>query len=176
MPTGVYKRTKYHIEIMRVSHTGIGKPVGERLLKHITSKKNCWLTNLTKDRRGYARIGCRKNNKYQTSLAHRVSFEYFSKVKIPSDKCVLHRCDNPSCVNPTHLYLGTKTDNGVDMRERNRVKGSKNGYAKLTEKDVYKIRLLKENGWSYQKLARKYGVVFSAIAHIIKGRRWAHLN
>lgn len=172
MPIGVYPRTEYHRRINSLSRKGIHKPVGERLLEHIISKKDCWLTNLTKDKRGYARI-----SEYRKGpvLAHRVAFEYFNKSKIPIGMCVLHKCDNPLCINPEHLYLGTKSANGQDMHDRKRVEGSKNGFSKLTEADVLKIRELHGKKLSYLKLGKLYNVTFSNIAHIIKRRRWDHI-
>ena len=88
--------------------------------------------------------------------------------------CVLHHCDNPSCINPKHLYMGTKADNGIDMRTRKRVEGSKNGYAKLTEQKVLEIRNIYPK-LTYAKLAKKYGVSLSNIEHIIQRTRWDHI-
>lgn len=176
MPTGIYKRTEYHRMINRLSRVGIHKPAGERFEKHILNRGNkCWLTDFSKDRRGYARFHIWLGYKnLKPVLAHRFAYEYFTGTKIPLGMCVLHHCDNPSCINPTHLYVGTKGDNGLDMRKRKRVEGSKNGYAKLTEDKVLEIRSIYPK-LSYTKLAKKYNVSISNIEHIIQRTRWDHI-
>ena len=142
------------------------KPIEIRLLNHLIKENGCWTTDLAKDKRGYGRLG--------RLLVHRVAFEYFNNTKIPKNVCVLHHCDNPSCVNPNHLYLGTRTENGIDMRVRKRVEGSKNGYAKLTEEKVLEIRKIYPK-LTYAKLAKKYKVSVSNIEHIIQRTRWDHI-
>lgn len=96
---------------------------------------NCWHFLGSKDRRGYGRIGGRR--------ACRVAYESF--VGPLDNRSVLHRCDNPPCINPDHLYLGTSQDNMNDMvaRDRNRYDnhaGSSNGNALLSEDAVEWIR------------------------------------
>lgn len=148
------------------------KPPEVRFFKHLIKSEGCWTTDLSKDKRGYARFALDARHPV---LAHRFSYELFRKVKIPPSLCVLHKCDNTNCVNPDHLYLGTRTENGIDMRVRKRVLGSKNGYAKLNENDVVEIRRLRKTGITYRELAFKFGVGVQNICHIVKGRRWGHI-
>lgn len=94
---------------------------------------------------------------------------------LPEDKLVCHTCDNPLCVRPEHLFLGTTEENISDKINKNRqAKGSKNGSAKLTENQVKQIKIDLEN-YSYGlkvRLAKKYGVSKSAITLISKNKNW----
>ena len=109
-------------------------------------------------------------------LAHRVSWE-LANGPIPSGMCVLHRCDNPPCVNPVHLFLGTQHDNVIDMIAKGRKNpacGENHGRAKLTAAAVREIR---ERGLteSQQSLARLHGVSQVAISHVLLRKSWKHL-
>ena len=95
--------------------------------------------------------------------------------KIPKGLLVLHLCDNPGCINPAHLYIGTNQDNADDMVERDRsTRGEKHGSAKLTEKKVKEIRSNKKD--SLIDLGKKYGVRQSTISKIKHNRTWRHLE
>jgi ribosome-binding protein aMBF1 (putative translation factor) len=111
--------------------------------------------------------------------AHRYSYE-LAFGAIPDGLLVCHRCDNPICVRPDHLFLGTALDNVRDACAKGRavtgtrVKGS--ATPKLTEEMVRQIRHERATqGTSYLKLAEKYGVNFSAIGHVITRRNWKHV-
>jgi hypothetical protein len=120
----------------------------------------------------------------RTIRAHRASWTiHFGEV--PPGMCVLHRCDNPACVRPDHLFIGTDADNMKDKIEKGRqVKGVMHYCAKFTEKQVRSIRAEHVPGLppgkmrvgSMRYLAKKYGVGFTAIQAIIKGRTWKHLH
>lgn len=140
---------------------------------------NCWEWTASKSRDGYGSIGYK--NKHLK--AHRVSFEIFNQ-KIPEGMQVLHVCDNPSCVNPDHLFLGTQQDNIKDMYNKNRearLKGSKNGRSVLTESQVLEIRYEYNKNKSFveglqYQLAEKYGVTKSVILKVISGKSWKHVG
>lgn len=90
---------------------------------------------------------------------------------------VLHHCDNPPCVRPDHLWLGTKKDNSQDMARKGRARGrvapgERNGRAKLSWDDVREIRAGRVTGLSYSQLATKFNVTITNIRHIIKGVTW----
>lgn len=111
-----------------------------------------------------------------TRMAHRVAWMLY-KGEIPGNKCVCHKCDIPSCVNPSHLFLGSHKDNSLDMKRKNRqAKGEKNGGSKLNIKKVMEIRKSYEGGGvSYRSLAKRYEIGLSQIARIIKNNSWKWL-
>jgi len=109
--------------------------------------------------------------------AHRVAYELFVG-KIPDGLFVCHSCDNPGCVNPTHLFLGTHQDNMNDMSRKGRgtkAKGEKHGMAKLTESQVREIRQL-YGKYNQRKLAEMFGVDQATISYIINNKLWTHVS
>lgn len=148
----------------------------------IKGKNTCWNWKKTK-RNGYGRV----KDKYRGNLsAHRVSWEIFYG-EIPDGALICHKCDNPSCVNPYHLFLGTQADNMNDMWNKNRhpthnmgrpketMMGEKNVKSKLLSRDVVKIRELYANGMPQHEIAKLYDVNCPAIWKIVHRRTWAHL-
>lgn len=105
-------------------------------------------------------------------LAHRYIWEQ-QFGPIPKGMCVCHKCDNPPCINIDHLFLGTQRDNLADRDKKGRTaKGERNGGAKLTEKQVRKI---KDSLFTTSFLAKEYGVCPNTIRNIKRGKRWKHL-
>lgn len=108
-------------------------------------------------------------------LAHRISWS-LAGGKCPDDLCVLHKCDNRICVRPGHLFLGSKGDNNRDRARKRRSRnqaGEKNNMTKLTWDTVREIRERYKAGEVTQaKLGVQFGVVRSAIGHIVRGERW----
>lgn len=93
-------------------------------------------------------------------------------------QCVCHRCDNPPCCNPAHLFLGTQADNVQDMDRKGRrvaVRGADAAHAKLTEIDVKNIRWLRQVGMRPVDIAAMYPVAPATVANIVAGRKWAHV-
>jgi hypothetical protein len=108
-------------------------------------------------------------------LAHRVSWHIFNG-PIPDGMKVCHKCDNPPCVNPAHLFLGTHIENMEDMSRkgrRARMPGEKNPRAKLTEADVRHIR---GSTLSTEELTARFGVSKSTIHAARSGTTWRHLT
>lgn len=101
--------------------------------------------------------------------AHRVAHETFVG-EIPEGLQVLHHCDNPPCINPEHLYLGTPADNGRDMAVRGRRP------KRLSDQDVLRIREEKAQGRSLRELADKYGVSHRHIWDVASGRKRRHVK
>ncbi len=147
-----------------------------RFLKKIDRSGTCWEWQGCKTPDGYGRI----NIGGRVALAHRFMWEQ-TNGKIPTSLCVRHACDNPSCVNPKHLLVGTHADNMKDMSDRGRhvsPKGEANGSSKLTEQQVVEIRrrhkpYSRKNGGS--SLGREFGVSDALIGLIAKGKAWKHV-
>jgi len=97
--------------------------------------------------------------------------------EIPEDKRILHSCDCPACVNPSHLHIGTQSQNIQERNERGRTaRGEQASKAKLTEVQVLEIReRYKNEKISFAKLGREYKVSASAISTIIKRKFWTHI-
>lgn len=120
----------------------------------------------------------------RTVRAHRFAWELEVGL-IPNGMSVLHRCDNPRCVRPDHLFLGTQADNMRDMRAKGRfvpALGPRKDYhgeahpaSKVTEDDVREIRRLRAEGRTLQSLADEFGLVNSAIHNIISRKTWRHV-
>ena len=109
--------------------------------------------------------------------AHRFSYSQFVGV-IPAGMFVCHTCDNPSCVNPSHLFLGSRQDNVDDMVAKGRsTSGERNGKARLQAADVVAIRARYETGGALQtELAEEYGVSQVQISRIVNRKTWADLQ
>ena len=141
----------------------------------------CWEWTASTIAGGYGHMGV--NGKIV--LAHRVSYELHNG-PIPSGDgyhgtCVLHKCDNPKCVNPKHLFLGSNADNMADRELKGRGatpdnRGDSHGMAKLSEEDVLEIRSLLKTGGMLQKcIAETFGVSSAQISAINTGRSWGHI-
>lgn len=132
----------------------------------------CWNFTGSFDGHGYGQfsIGGRKGVKIS---AHKFSFILFTGV-IPDGKDVCHDCDNPACVNPFHLWEGTRKQNLQDMVQKNRSNfGSRNWNSKLTETQVKIMRSQYDGKWgSITRLARKFGVAQSVASTIINQKSW----
>ncbi len=108
--------------------------------------------------------------------AHRVAYELVNG-PLPEGVLALHRCDNPPCCNPAHLFPGTNQDNTADMDRKGRrgehhPVGSLNGRAVLTSPAVQEIRQLHAQGIGYRRLAQMFGVGMSTIARVVRGESW----
>jgi hypothetical protein len=142
--------------------------------------QGCWIWTAAKTTQGYGLIVDGK----QRLQAHRVSF-MLHKGRIPRKMVVRHKCDNPLCVSPSHLELGTRADNTRDRDERHRTaRGSRSGKALLTESSVLVIKefllrhppLLGRKDGPYPFLSRWYQVSTSVLWSIYADETWAHVS
>ena len=116
---------------------------------------------------GYGQIW--QNTSKHTVRVHRVMWEIVFG-PIPDCLFVLHKCDNPPCANPSHLFLGTRIDNNADRDAKNRnAKGEKHGMAKLTWEQVIAIRA---DSRSLRVIAKEYGITLRTVYHIHSGKTW----
>lgn len=132
----------------------------------------CWNWTASKHKQGYGWF--RLNKKMQ--MAHRISYQlYIGSIK--EGLLVCHHCDNPRCVNPGHLFLGTDTDNVQDCVKKGRNRygdnaGEKHGLSKLTDEQVSAIRTMWSNGAHGVDLAKEFSVSQANISLIVHHRRW----
>lgn len=133
----------------------------------------CWLW--TKSiRHKYGGIRCNLRN--ATISTHRASYEVYVG-PIPDGLCVLHQCDNPLCVNPKHLFLGTQLDNIADRHRKGRtvvvrLTGASHPRSKLSPEEVAEIRNLRSQGISLATLSKRFKVRPSGICLICTGKIW----
>lgn len=138
------------------------------------SESGCWLWLGTKPAFGHGQF--RHNGK--AIYAHRYAWE-LKHGSLSDDICILHKCDVPACVNPDHLFTGTREDNLTDMRQKGRGSspprhlGAKHPQAKLTEDDVREIRSSHETPLA---LAVRYGIARRTIYNVLNGRIWKHIS
>lgn len=166
------------------------RPLIERFWEKVKigNSDECWEWQKAKDQCGYGMIA--KDNSWnihegaKTSRSHRIAWE-LTYGSIPEGLWVLHRCDNPSCCNPKHLFLGTCKDNSDDKISKNRdihsthprgARGEKHPKHKLTMKQVLEIRSLASQGARYKILAPIYGVDETTICDIVRRKSWKFLE
>ncbi len=139
----------------------------------------CWVWVGSRIISGYGRL----NVNGKPTLAHR--FSWTLAHGHPGELCVLHRCDNPPCVRPGHLFLGTRGDNVRDAASKGRLwaqarpqdipRGEDHAQAKLTEEIVRTIRERVANGGSQRAMAREFGVDRVAIRNVVLRKTWRHV-
>lgn len=161
MPKGQYQRS--------IRTTLIG-----RLMKKtvIDEQTKCWEWTGSKSSFGHGEIyiGGTGPDARKRTMTHRASWE-FHNGPIPDGMCVCHRCDNPSCINPDHLFLGTKAENSRDMVEKNRqISGEDMPHSKLTWTQVAAIR--KCTAITQSEIAAIAGVTQSVISEIKNNNYW----
>ncbi|MDV4166197.1 HNH endonuclease [Rhizobium leguminosarum] len=156
--------------VKQVQHHGISPE--ERFFRFVGLRSGCWKWIGSTDPNGYGRM----NVSGKPILAHRISYT-IHRGQIPKGMVVCHSCDNPNCVNPDHLFLGTQADNVTDMHNKGRaikraLSGENHGNAKLTEEAVKEIRNSKE---STSSLARKFGVSRAVVYAARERKTWTHI-
>jgi hypothetical protein len=145
------------------------KTIQERIESHIISKDGCWTTNLS-GVRNYPQIRFNGKKTLLSRLMYKLHYG-----EIPNEFYVCHKCDNPSCVNPEHLFLGTQKDNMVDMKKKDR-----SGVKHLTKLNAEKVReirgLLAETNLNQKQIAEMFGIDQSIISRIKSDKRWSHVQ
>jgi len=146
-----------------------------RFWSRVKKTQGCWTWTGGKHRQGYGFFYFDSGSE----LAHRVSYLIEFK-KFPKNKFVCHHCDNPSCVRPSHLFLGTQKDNIRDMVRKGRAAdmvGEKNSNSILTYKKVIELKnLLKSKKFTYKELAKKFGISYGEVNNIVSGYCWKNVK
>lgn len=139
-----------------------------------------WTSMVFNDGDGYGQVklscGSKVKHVRHRYRAHRVSY-FLTHGNLPDDLLVCHTCDNPICINPKHLFLGTGPQNVQDRTNKKRdAKGEGHGMHKLTEEQVKELRFLRESkGLSYRALGERFGVSTTHAGFIVRRESWAHL-
>lgn len=144
---------------------------------NVKSPNGCWEWKHTLFKKGYARVRMSSNGYYSTTfVGHRVAF-YLEYGIYAWDLLVCHKCDNPKCINPKHLFIGTNRDNMQDMVNKGRQpRGSRRINHILIEDEVVEVRrrCLVE-GEMRQSLADEFGVSYYTMVDVMLGRTWMHV-
>lgn len=174
---------------------------GRRLIAciRVNPETDCWEWQGSRQAFGYGGIQV-DGKKWRT---HRLSYFVFVGA-LPEGMLVCHKCDNPPCVNPSHLFLGTHSDNMMDASKKGRIgagdhhwtrriperlltrkksdttnmrRGERHGIAKLTAEKVREIRAFRRVlGWSQQQIADVMGVTHKTIGNILAGKIWTSVH
>ncbi len=161
----------------RTRHMRPVTPIIDRLMsKVITSPDGCWeWQGARRGSMGYSTLGNEPGKLPRNIYGHIVSYE-FHKGLIPSGMVVQHSCDNPVCVNPDHLSLGTYQSNKDDCVEKMRHnKGVKQHKARLNDEIVRSIRKDAGNGEEGKSIAARLGVSDQTVYDVINGKTWKHV-
>ncbi|WKB55988.1 HNH endonuclease [Eleftheria terrae] len=157
-------------------------PLALRFARYLhPAGEGCWLWNGAKNEHGYGVIG-RGARGQGNAKAHRVAFEIFHGVRLQPSVTVLHRCDNPACVNPLHLASGTQRENLADMRRKGRGApppirlGVEQPLAKLDPDKVRQIFQLHRTGMTSNQLASHFGVSRATIHAVLTRKTWRHID
>ena len=126
--------------------------------------------------KGYGRFGIRRwrggGFVHISEKAHRVSWIIFHNQEVPDGMCICHHCDNPPCVNPAHLFLGTHKDNWDDAIRKGRIAqyGEMHRHAKLTDLDLRALKYWWFAGYGSGELAKCFGVTQGHVCNLAAGR------
>jgi hypothetical protein len=142
---------------------------------HLNKKENgCWEWSHRRNPSGYGTL--KVMNKH--ALAHRIAWE-IAVSEIPENLCVLHRCDNPSCCNPAHLFLGTREENNADKMSKGRhvsLNGTKHPRTYISEDKVKEIRRMAESKIPHRRIAQHFNMPYQTVYSIISRASWKHVS
>ena len=156
-----------------LGHNGFGKrPIKDRFFARVKKGDSCWEWSGIPRRGGYGQIMVQR----QRWFSHRLSWT-IANGKIPDEIFVLHKCDNPICVNPDHLFLGTAEDNAQDSVAKGRSsRGERNGMAKIKADDVVEMRRRYFSGETQVALAKTYKIDRGHLSKVVNGLSWKHVR
>lgn len=194
-PKGVSRKRGLKVEDRFWAKVDKNGPLPDQGNPHYAGLDRCWVWTASRFKSGYGQFRAAQHK----GNAHRAAF-ILANGEIPDGMFVCHKCDRRECVNPSHLFAGTPSENMKDckLKDRNRPslaafakahadvaaglrlgftpRGSNHGRAKLNEYDVRQIRSAYESGRSQQEIAKEYGVSRSGIGLIVTRKKWKHLT
>ena|SRR6185436_4498635 len=142
-----------------------------RFWRKVRVTDGCWLWMAAKGTGGYGIFQLNGEARRAHSLAYQ---DFFGP--IPDGLIVCHHCDNPPCVRPDHLFLGTSADNSGDMKDKGRsARGERHGSARLTADQVIEIRRRYSGGELQRELGMQFGITQAMVSAIIRRENWRHL-
>lgn len=148
---------------------------------HTVTESGCWEWQMSRSHNGYGRLTLNGCGRKRDLRACRVAWELANSAIIPEGSVVLHSCDNPPCINPSHLSIGTLKENSEDMVRKGRWRGGSPpgegaGKAVLKEHQVLDARRLYATGdFSYAQLSELFGISRQNIRLAVIGRTWKHI-
>lgn len=146
------------------------RPLEDRFWDKVAFGMDCWGWFGAVDKNGYGQTYAHGKQ----LKAHRVSYEMHYG-KIPDGLMVLHKCDNPGCTRPCHLFVGSNSDNMKDMASKGRggkSRGESHGMSKLTPSNVGDIRSMVASGISQREASRRFGVSYQNVWRIVHSETW----
>jgi hypothetical protein len=172
MPPRGWHPTPEMVDRRRATIQSRTRPFEERFWEKVDKSGDCWEWTAGRIPSGYGSVYYQE----QRQPAHRVAWQLVNG-PIPPGMFVCHRCDNPPCVRPDHLFLGTPADNSADRDRKGRSNPPRGerSRTRLTADDVIVIRDMRRLGASQAWLGRAYGLSPTAIAHICHRRTWRHV-
>ncbi len=149
-----------------------GKTFEQNFWSKIKKTEGCWIWIAGRDKNGYGKITRNKRD----LRAHRAMWE-LKNGEIPEGLLVCHSCDNPSCVNPGHLFIGTVAENNKDKHDKGRhLYGAMCHKAKITDEIAREIYRRSKSGEVQARIAEEYGVVHQTVSMIATGATWKHVT
>lgn len=142
--------------------------VEDRFWSKVNKTETCWLWTAGRSPDGYGKV----KSGGRTYRAHRFVL-MLSGVDVPPDVLVCHHCDEPLCVKPDHLFLGSVLDNTRDKIRKGRLRvafGENHGHSKISDAQVIEMRALRKQGWLLRELAEKFGVDPASAGLICSGK------
>jgi len=150
----------------------------KRFFNKVRKTKKCWIWNGAKTSKGYGRFKI----KGKLKLSHRISY-LIRYGMFDENMFICHKCDNPRCVKPSHLFLGTRSDNMIDCYEKGRLYIGKGNFLKghkdsaiLTDRKVIKIKKMIQSGEKLISISKKFKIKYQTIRDLSSGRTYYNVK